>query len=272
MNDFEIKASSEAVAEDDLRNFEKNFGFQLPQDYRNFLLQHNGGIPKSRCFDVSKKVDFVINCFYPLSNEVERNLRYQSEAKPDSFSLKDYHAVIGDLDFGNCLVIDCRDGTIGAWLHDDDKIYLAAKTFSEFIAKLEPLENDPIFDYLTDDALFESMLDIAQSGNMHALHDLLDQGFDVNRKIDGMTLFSMACAYDNVSFLKKLKELGAEDSGGLHKAVRSYAIDNTLWLLDEGVDINELDRRGKTPLDYAENRPALTPKLLDKGAKHASEL
>jgi hypothetical protein len=38
------------VTEDDVRRFEREFGYELPADYRAFLLEVNGGYaPSSHC-------------------------------------------------------------------------------------------------------------------------------------------------------------------------------------------------------------------------------
>lgn len=42
---FTLEESGKSINEQDLANFETSIGYQLPKDYRDFLLRHNGGRP-----------------------------------------------------------------------------------------------------------------------------------------------------------------------------------------------------------------------------------
>lgn len=48
----EITGSPQAITEAELKQFEDNLKARLPEDYRNFLLMHNGGKPTPDIFDV----------------------------------------------------------------------------------------------------------------------------------------------------------------------------------------------------------------------------
>ncbi|WP_375580439.1 SMI1/KNR4 family protein [Marivirga tractuosa] len=51
----------------DIKTFEKKYGLQLPEDYIDYLLTHNGGSPEACLFTKNKELGYLIlNEFYGL--------------------------------------------------------------------------------------------------------------------------------------------------------------------------------------------------------------
>lgn len=64
-----------ALELDDINRFENNLNLLLPEDYKSFLLAHNGGKPKKRRFKTfDETITTSIMFFFPLSDETESNL------------------------------------------------------------------------------------------------------------------------------------------------------------------------------------------------------
>ncbi len=112
---MELIFTKPPVSEEKVRQFELKIGAPLPDDYRRFLLKHNGGRPKTEIFDFPDGKDSSgVNMFYPLdpkdTNALEAKLEVFQERIP-----KEFIAFGGD-PFGNQLVI----GTAG---EERGKIY-----------------------------------------------------------------------------------------------------------------------------------------------------
>jgi cell wall assembly regulator SMI1 len=129
---------------EDLENFEKFLGTRLPEDYRNFLIEHNGGSPEEYlvCWPGSSEPCEVWNDSLGLHNG-------PTYARLDSVAngLKDYLPE-GVLPFasdpgGNhfCIGISGEyTGKIYFWDHEEPdskkSISLLSDSFSNFIANL----------------------------------------------------------------------------------------------------------------------------------------
>src|SRR5215472_5355466 len=58
------------VSEADVQRYEQRLGVTFPDDYRNFLLTTNGGIPTPRYLDVPDENSVVrVNFLYAITNE-----------------------------------------------------------------------------------------------------------------------------------------------------------------------------------------------------------
>ena len=54
------------MTEREVRRFESRIGFDLPQDFRTFLLETNGGVPDTTVFPVPGADEVFIDYFLPL--------------------------------------------------------------------------------------------------------------------------------------------------------------------------------------------------------------
>jgi hypothetical protein len=123
---------------DRLDRFEREHALHLPEDYRQFLLEHNGGIPTPE-----DTIDFEggssdIKCFYGISDgeneaSLERNLKDIKEWGIDE------GLPIGHDFFGNFYLLSVqseREGQIFFWDHDLGDMLFVAASFTEFTEKL----------------------------------------------------------------------------------------------------------------------------------------
>jgi hypothetical protein len=61
------------LEENDLKAFEKKLGSTIPDEYRNFLLEYNGGYPKPNYFDIPKPED---NEFLDYPDDMGSTIEY----------------------------------------------------------------------------------------------------------------------------------------------------------------------------------------------------
>ncbi|MEK5505786.1 SMI1/KNR4 family protein [Paenibacillus sp. FSL P4-0113] len=74
---IEFEFSFKPINNQELETFEETFNLILPNDYKNFLLYHNGGKAVRRRFETKDKtITSSIMLFLPLSKEIEENLEY----------------------------------------------------------------------------------------------------------------------------------------------------------------------------------------------------
>lgn len=72
---IDIETNAEPVNEIELRLLEKEIAAVLPPEYKNFLLEHNGGKPTIRRYiTVDRKVESSLMYLYPLSDKTTPNL------------------------------------------------------------------------------------------------------------------------------------------------------------------------------------------------------
>lgn len=75
-----VEGSQQPLTERDISMLEAQTGIKLPDDYKQFLLQHNGGRPSPKRFVTrDKKVESMVAKFIPLADIPDDNLREEIE-------------------------------------------------------------------------------------------------------------------------------------------------------------------------------------------------
>jgi cell wall assembly regulator SMI1 len=127
------------ASESALRDFEATIGSELPADYREFLLQHNGGQPEDGVFSVPSWGTSVVQEFFGLGitrpgSSIEAALESVEEVLPEGV------IPIGCEPGGVFLCIDLLGSKRGhIYLADfasSDKLYEVAPSFASFLATL----------------------------------------------------------------------------------------------------------------------------------------
>ncbi|GAA5134377.1 hypothetical protein GCM10023213_05970 [Prosthecobacter algae] len=122
-----------------ITEFEKSIGLELPEDYRAFLIKHNGGCPCPSSFETESgivvSVTRLLSLGAPLSfDRLETN--YKSNAWSEGF----VNGIIKiGYDPGGQELMMATSGTIkgSIYLIIDNDAHLAAKSFTEFMRRLE---------------------------------------------------------------------------------------------------------------------------------------
>ncbi len=139
------------LTEKEVIEFEEYLGFELPQDYRKFLKEYNGGIPdyNKNCFYIKDlKEETMLDVLNGLTGKRGLDLkRCHDEYKDD---LLPKMLIIGR-DPGGMMIIlsnDEKDGGIYLWDHaheyaqstEESNSYKIADSFQEFIDNLKEYE------------------------------------------------------------------------------------------------------------------------------------
>ncbi|OMF94221.1 SMI1/KNR4 family protein [Paenibacillus sp. FSL R7-0337] len=145
---MEIQGSSEVLTESRLRDFEGINGLQLPQQYREFLLKHNGGYPKPYYFTISREQGMgMVNVFYGIGemyDDLDKKIHNFDEILEAGF------IPIADDSGGNqiCLgLTEAHFGHVYFWIHDEDpedmgNMFFLSKDFGEFLERLHEISED----------------------------------------------------------------------------------------------------------------------------------
>ncbi len=143
-----VRDSAEIISDHDLMELERQLGFVLPMEYRNFLLIHNGGYPEPDVFPIHNNP--VGNCgilhhylcikpgdVYDIWGTFKN---YQGRIPPD------FLPIAGDPG-GNLLCLGIFGETMGQiyfWDHEEEftdrprhNLYFVADSFFELLDKLQ---------------------------------------------------------------------------------------------------------------------------------------
>ncbi len=150
---MKITTENRPIDEMSIHKFEKEIGHELPDDYKNFLLAHNGGEPEFYIFSKNNELGkIVLNTFYGLNidDDYDDLLNVYHSLKdriPSQF------IPIGDDPGGNQFLLGISspyNGKIYFWDHNTElenydftknelpkNLYKLADSFDEFLNQLE---------------------------------------------------------------------------------------------------------------------------------------
>jgi len=132
---------------------EKRLGVKLPNDYKEFLRNTNGGCPEPNCFLVSDREAALVGVLYGIRDErISLDLEYEQEQATLWDLLPEGFVAIGE-DPGGCLLLL---GTLGKdigrvffwdrkgfWVREDGlNTFPVAASFTEFLGLLRGSPTD----------------------------------------------------------------------------------------------------------------------------------
>lgn len=185
--EFEVFDSAKRVSRSAVEKAEREHAFRIPDEYKAFLLKHNGGHPRRCCFRFGKGAyrDSLVGSFFSVGGPGYMNLAHYVEVYSDRLPAN-YFPIANDPG-GNLIVISCSGPTKGAvyfWDHEHEgkkALHRVAKSFDDFLALLteeEPLEEPDGYPVrvMYDDGSVEGMYSTAQlfSGDRQQLVGLFD--------------------------------------------------------------------------------------------------
>ncbi|MBN2293227.1 MAG: SMI1/KNR4 family protein [Pirellulales bacterium] len=237
--------------------FEKEIRGQLPDDYKQFLSLHNGGIcdPEQGlpwAGDIHKVLSFLpllpANEYSGIRNSLF-HLRELNPVKIDGF----LPIAITDSECQICIAY--RGSNAGkvfftAYKYkiadNDDMIPIdvtmvpLADSFTDFLDHLVEIPNP-----------YCRIEELGKHGTADDLAQYLAEGNSIEAmgKHD-MTILSRAIAFDNSDMIQACIEHGASLSGSIVTAVENEHVHLIEMLVKAGADINERDEWGNAPLYY----------------------
>jgi hypothetical protein len=147
------------ITEHDLEPLERLVGCRLPEDYRAFLLKHNGGTPRPSGFQIVSErhgsQDVSVEGFYHVGEDgfnLELSIKFNRRARDDD---DDYEIPADAISIGSSegadILVFVRGVRVGqVWLKDHEEDHgnpmegmtFLASSFDEFLKKLVPGELD----------------------------------------------------------------------------------------------------------------------------------
>lgn len=255
--------------EKDISNLETRLGYVFPPDYRAFLLRVNGGYqPNLEVFDIGNGEGTMLKDLYSLGGEGIHDLARHIEFLADDFPSG--VIPVGQDGFGNdiCLGISNDNyGEVYFHYHDrgkadpDDEFepaYFVAHSFQEF---LKSLRMDP--GKISHDEI-ELM---GKNGGRAELINFISKGNSLEKPNKyKRTVAQEAARHGNLKLLQVCREHGAALNGALRIAAMNGHLAVVAYLCEQGVDINERDNEGKTPLSWAKRHAEIVDFLEKRGA------
>lgn len=131
-----------------LADFEINLGVRLPEDYRKFLMDHNGGIPEPSTFWIKDGIDSSeVFQFYGIHDGPEW-LSLENYIIGKNFGIPEHLLAIGDDGTGNTICLGISGNKKGVVYFIDHEIHpfeepnsytgvtRIADSFTQFISQL----------------------------------------------------------------------------------------------------------------------------------------
>ena len=128
---------------DALIRLEHQIGYTVPEDYRSFLILHNGGQPECQTLNVPDcNSDIIVDIFFGIGKPHADIQFWLNELEDD---LKGAFLAIGFDPGANALLMDKSDGNIYYWdsarhfpcSSDEENAFWVADSFSDLLQKLK---------------------------------------------------------------------------------------------------------------------------------------
>ncbi|MDX2109953.1 MAG: SMI1/KNR4 family protein [Verrucomicrobiota bacterium] len=244
-------APYEPASGDEIRSFENKHHLLLPEDYIDFLLKVNGvkNLRFDKCtFNKAEHRSEVyrLSVLYPLFDHWDRHVseNLSFETVPKGF------VKIGHDNITRPLMICCRKLNYGKVFYNHDhsfksdstKISPCANSFLDFMNSLLPDHNR---DFLDELVTFGNPSDLDNYLAKENLHKVLFE----SKYVGPSTITSFAVSAGNLEMVKACIARGAATDYLLCAAVEFSQPDIVEYLLDLGIDVNQRDFDGKTPMD-----------------------
>ncbi len=265
-----IETTFGAIGPADIADFEKRHQIVLPPTYRNFIERWNGGSPTPALFeDKENDIYAFLIMILPLTGGViEEYLIHFDDA------LEAGRLPVGLDGTGNIFLLELETGAISFWDHESDpsqlkgfKLPQIADSLPDLVARLKFAEGET-----TEPTPVDEIRAFAERGQPEGLPRFLASHTLDQKSRFGLTLAEEATRSENFGLLKACIDAGAGRKNLLHVAASGDNFTILEYLLEIGLNINELDDRSETPLDcafvfdetydYLEARGALPSKSL----------
>ena len=245
----------------DVFAFESQFEWPLPEDYKNMLLEFNGGRPSRRVVEIPGKLSTVIKEFFGIGPHSALNLA--DAPKRMLVELPRNFLQIGIDVGGNSIALSLEPPQHVFWKdHEISQpnvgLIQIADSFSNLLQILQ--EESPVPQ--------DSIEILAEHGGHEDLEIYLANGGSLwQLSSGGRTLAQEAARYGNIEMLKICAAREVSLEGTLHLAAMCGHMGVVRFLIEEcQVNANQLDKSGRTAKTCAFIYPEIRNYLTLKGA------
>jgi hypothetical protein len=249
MSDLVFTQGFAPLKREDIRDFERRQKIVLPSKYRDFLLKTNGGHPHKPLFPGCYVETMFSITRRSRDASIEEDIAIMADALPPDL------IPIGYANGGDRICLSLTDETIYLWERElgyeshppsTDELRYLAKDIDEFLGNLEG-DDDPVPD--------DEQAKIGRWGDISILDDYLSRGGDINEiSPSGNSIIRSAVNEVDLGFVQECAARGAalKGRGLLHVAALKMNYAMMKYLLERGLDPNEPNEQGKTPMDFVE--------------------
>ncbi|MER0438533.1 SMI1/KNR4 family protein [Emticicia sp. W12TSBA100-4] len=165
---MKIKTKNAPLEINKIEEFEENYGFIIPTEFRNFLLENNGIYFKPMLFDLEVQneiITFCTNSIYSINNNKDFDIEWirnltEENIEQNGFYINDSDCFIFIApEYDNEIYLGIKGKYYGkVYLVDkvnvdglETKLHLIANNFSEFLnmlreSDIEPYDENEVFD------------------------------------------------------------------------------------------------------------------------------
>jgi len=258
--DLPAGRSNGGSSEVDIRSFETRRGVTLPEDFRQFLVEHDGAAFGDNTLDL----DETLRGDYELSlrelhgiHESERELFRSLESAQECFSDRisnDYLIIGSDWGGNQFLMTVTHPNAIFWWDHEDEELVCIAQGFTDLLRRIIPRKKS-------------SLEILGESGSTEKELDAFLEEHNESEKV-----FYEAAKHGNLGLLQILIRRGIPVGDAFRYAAMNGQIDAVDFFISSGIEINTLMSDGRTALDWAAWDEDSASELRKRGARLSSEL
>jgi len=242
-----IENPGPAINESDIAAFEREIGYTLPEDYREFMLRHNGGKPHPNAILIDglpNEIPAQILSFKSLIHEMgiktigcvykdtsKRIAKHVLPIAPDMigslFLMSLDGADRGNIYYENCYYDDGDGEPTGPY----DATYFVAANFSELLGNL--------FEFVDEhwEAKFLPWEKSIRAEDMTAIDEIIEQRlFDELTNKQGRTPVEEAVIHNQPEMVMKLLDAGCEPRNAILFACRNGREAMILEMIDRGIE------------------------------------
>ena len=252
---FTLKNPGPSLTPEDIDTFEREIGGRLPDDYKEFMLVHNGGFPEPLMgllwHGKIENLRWFVELTPPTSTYgLRQSLRHLRELNPAS--TKGFVPIASLGEGYICMDVRGRVGAVFRTEYKYNRVYKSdlvpvdvtmaplAGSFNEFLKNLTEIP-DP----------YCRIEDLGKRGTPEDLDRYLAEGNSIQAVGEHrMTLICEAVGLNNLPMIQACIKRGASLSGTMKAAVEARRTHLIEILIKAGADVNERDDYGKTPLYY----------------------
>lgn len=123
--DFKFdKVFDGVVIDEDISKLEKKYNIELPDDYKEFICQFNGGVPRNKFFTtVDGKVSSLVDFFFPFVGYIDINVESEYLGITLSKIIPDKYLVIAQTPAQNRILLSLSKDDYGSvlyWAWDEE--------------------------------------------------------------------------------------------------------------------------------------------------------